>query len=72
MIVIENAPRYAVYFRINRRVKWQFAKYAGCYETIEAGIKAIKEHLPNTSFQYLAQDTETGEDIIGDYKTKEV
>ena len=70
MIVIENAPRYAVYCRTNRHVKWRFATYAGSYETIEAAIESIKEHLPDQSFQYLAEDTETGKEIIGSYIAK--
>lgn len=65
MIVIENAPRYAVYCRTNRHVKWQYAKYAGCYSTVEAAIENIKKHLPGQSVQYLVQDTETGEETIG-------
>lgn len=65
MIVIENAPRYAVYCRTNRRVKWQYATYAGSFDTIEAAIEDIKKHLPGQSFQYLAEDTETGEEIVG-------
>lgn len=65
MIVIENAPRYVVYCRTNRRVKWQYATYAGCFDTIEAAIERIKEHLPDQAVQYLAQDTETGEEIVG-------
>lgn len=65
MIVIENAPRYTVYCRTNRRVKWQYATYAGCFETIAEAVASIKEHLPNQTVQYLAEDTETGEEIIG-------
>lgn len=66
MIVIENAPRYAVYCRTNRRVKWQYAMFAGCYKTITEAIAHIKIHYPDgTLFEYLAQDTETGEEIIG-------
>lgn len=65
MIVIENAPRYAVYCRTNRRVKWQYSTYAGGFETIEKAVESIREHLPNQTVQYLAEDTETGEEIIG-------
>ena len=66
MIIIENAPRYAVYCRTNRRVKWQFAKYVGCFDTVEAAVESIKEHLPGQAVQYLVQDDETGEENIGD------
>ena len=66
MIVIENAPRFAVYYRINRRVKWQYAQFAGCYDTIIEALAHIKIRLPaGTLFEYLVQDTETGEEIIG-------
>lgn len=65
MIVIENAPRYAVYCRTNRRVRWKYATYAGSFDTIEAAIEDIKKHLPGKSFEYLAEDTETGEEIFG-------
>lgn len=65
MIVIQNAKKYAIYCRTNRRVKWQYSKYAGCFDSIEEGIESIKTHLPGQSFQYLAQDMDTGEEIIG-------
>lgn len=66
MIVIENAPRYAVYCRTNRRVRWKYATYAGSFDTIEAAIEDIKKHQPGQPFQYLAEDTDTGEEIIGE------
>lgn len=69
MIVIENAPRYAVYCRPNRRVKWKYVKYAGCYDTVDAALESIKVHLPGQTVQYLIEDTETGEETIGCIKT---
>jgi hypothetical protein len=65
MIVIENAPRYAAYCRTNRRVKWKYATYAGCFETIESAVASIKDRLPGQPVQYLVEDTETGEETIG-------
>lgn len=65
MIIVQDERRYALYCRTNRHVKWQFAQYAGRFCTIEEGIENIKQHLPGQSFQYLAQDTETGKETIG-------
>lgn len=66
MIIIGNAPQYALYYRTNRRVNWRYATYAGCYETIEAAIESLKKHMPGQEVQYMIEDTKTGKIIIGD------
>lgn len=65
MIIIENAPKYSFYCRTNRRVKWQYATYAGSFDTIEEGIECIKKHLPGQNVQYLIEDNDTGAETIG-------
>ncbi len=67
MIIIENAKRYCLYCRTNRRQKWQYAKYAGAFESVEKGVECIKEHWPGISFQYLVQDTHTGDEYVNSF-----
>ena len=66
MIIIQNTKKYTVYCRTNKRVKWRYSTYVGCFDTIEQAIENIKSHLPNQYVQYNAEDTYTGEEIIGE------
>lgn len=64
MIVVETDRIYVIYVRTNSRVKWKYSTYGGRYKTIEEAVKAAKEHFPDTSFQYLIENLDTGEEII--------
>lgn len=61
MIRIETTRIYVLYTRTNRRVKWQYAKYGGRYESIEEAITAAKQHYGDTPFEYQIENMETDE-----------
>ena len=68
MIIIKNVKKYSVYCRTNKKIKWRYSTFAGCYDSIEEAIEEIKKHFPNQYVQYNAEDMDTGEEIIGEIK----
>lgn len=62
MIYVETDRVFAVYVRVNRRVKWRYAEYGGRYETLEKAIEKVKAHFePGTRVEYLIENMNTGE-----------
>lgn len=69
MIYITDNRPFSITFRTNKRVKWQYATYAGRYETAEEAIQQLKEGLlkrgiPLETVQYLLVNLDDDSETI--------
>lgn len=65
MIVIETDKIYKLYARTNRRVKWKYAEYGGCYRTVEEAIESAKKHYGSKPFEYQIINLDDDSTITG-------
>lgn len=65
MIVVETDKIYKLYARTNRRVKWKYAEYGGCYRTVEEAIESAKKHYSDIPFEYQIINLDDDSTITG-------
>ena len=53
MIVIKDDRTFTLYYRQNKRTKWQYADYGGRYKSINDAIKALKGHIKGQVEYYI-------------------
>lgn len=61
MIVGHTDRIYIAYYRTNRRVRWDYAEYAGRWETLERAIEEVRERLNGQRGEYRIVNVFTSE-----------
>lgn len=51
---LENYKPYCLYYRTNKRTKWRYAEYGGCYNSTDEAVTVLKEHI-KTFAEYIIE-----------------
>lgn len=65
MVVIETNRICVIYYRTNRRTRWEYAEYAGRYASPAEAVKELKRRLVGQPAEYLIHNMATDEEVIG-------
>lgn len=61
MIIVQTDRTFSAYYRTNRRVRWNYSEYAGCWETLERAIEEIESTVDGQRAEYMIENMITGE-----------
>ena len=55
---------WALYCRVNRRIRWEYATYCGRWETVERALAEVKDRYDDP-VEYRIENKTTNDVLIG-------